>query len=313
MPSTLSPHALTFLTDRRGLDLARFSIASFVLSQRQGCDIHLTCDGFTLPLNDALRTLCSDRGFELIAHVESSDRYCGMRTANHISRTQFLKLASVQNIVNDYSRVVYVDTDFLFLDEMQLAETDFGDNPLAACYDVAEASGITDPEFRGNCKKTGRSHHYFNSGLMIFDCAKIDFPSLKRDYESLLIQHQQHCDYKSNCRTNDQCVWNMLFEDRWKALPVSWNVQSSMRFTDYWDNAIARHYTGPKKFLDQKSWRSDATEIAFVRKISLMIGPNISSPVNPVNAIYRLNAIRWYKARRRIEIAAAGFAEPDQN
>lgn len=310
LPGAPSPDpstAVIFVTDARGRDLARLAVASFVLSQSWPCDLHLACDGFALDPDDPLRGLCAGRGRDLRTPALSSSDYAGMRSAGHISRAQFLKLAAVEPLLEGYERVLYVDTDFLFLRDMPAHRADLGGRPLGACFDVAEAGAITDPDFLGNCARTGRSPRYFNSGLMLFDSAAVDLADLRRRYDELIAAHQARCDYKAVCRTNDQCVWNMLFEERWHALPPSWNVQSSMRFTHPWRTAHARHYTGPKKFSEPRPWRSDRIEYDAVRRIRDRIGgPAPAAP--PLDAVYRVNGLRFLGARRRIVRAAEALA-----
>ncbi|TDL81104.1 hypothetical protein E2L08_07130 [Palleronia sediminis] len=304
----MTPRATTaavFVTDERGRDLARFSVASFALTQGWPCDIHLACDGFALPSDDPLRALCAERGIAFHTPALSSSGYAGLKSAAHISAAQFLKFAAVAPLTGRYRRVLYSDTDFLFLRDMPAHEVDLGGQPLGACFDVAEAGAITDPAFVRNCRAHGRSPLYFNSGLMLFDAEALDMEELRAPYEAAIQAHQARCDYKAVCRTNDQCVWNMLFEGRWHVLPGGWNVQSSMRFTKPWREARARHYTGPKKFTDPKPWRSDGIEYRAVARIAALIGPPGRAGGPPFDAIYRANGLRFLRQRARILRAAA--------
>ncbi|WAJ27051.1 glycosyltransferase family 8 protein [Antarcticirhabdus aurantiaca] len=299
----MSKIALSLVTDLNGSKLANFAIASFILSQSKPVDIHLYQDGYKRQPHERLAELATSRGFKIQTHELSSDQFNGYRSAKHITKTQFLKFIAVKDLLGEYERVLYSDTDILFMRDLDLNSVDFGGCPLAACFDVAEVSGITNDQFAANCERNGLSKDYFNSGLMFFNSRLIDEAALHINYQRLLAEHQKACSYKTPCNTNDQCVWNLLFSGRWKFLPIGWNVQSSMRFTKTWRQASVRHYTGPKKFLPLAAWRSDMIELKLVRKIAAELGESIYNPTSPLGSIYMLNSLRWRGNISRIDKA----------
>jgi lipopolysaccharide biosynthesis glycosyltransferase len=297
--------ALTLVTDQKGLRLARYAITSFLLAQRGPCDIHLYCDGFELAPDDPLFAIANQHGRSLQAHSLSGSAFSHFNTAAHISTTQFLKFRAIEPLLAGYDRVLYADTDLLFFEDLPLAEFDMQGHPLAAVYDVAEVNGITSPDFAQRCHDNGLSPEYFNSGLMLFASAQVDLETLRAQYEQLVTEHQKACPYKPGCRTNDQCVWNLLFENNWQPAPLGWNTQASMRFTRPWASAPVRHYTGPAKALPLEPWRSDSREIALVNKIAQMLGDPCRRVRNPGDLIYRANGLRWRQASKRMEAAYA--------
>lgn len=295
--------AITLVSDERGIDLAKFALASFFLSQDANIDAHLYCDGFQIDRKDPIFALARSRGFKLTAHEVSSRNFGTFKTARHITRTQFLKLVSVKDLLPVYDRVLYADIDLLFFHALDLAAVNFQGKRIAASFDVAEVSGITNADFAANCATHGLSVDYFNSGLILFNARAIDPDALERQYTDLIAAHQEGCRYKIPCRTFDQCVWNILFTNDWAFLPIAWNVQSSMRFTKAWRDATVRHYTGPKKFLPLASWRSDRREIALIKRISAKLRYATKRPVSPFGIGYTINSLRWAGGVKRISAA----------
>lgn len=294
---------VTFVTDAQGLELARHAIASFLLSQTDRCHIYLHCDGFTPPPDPQLAALAQERGQHLSFITVERPEYAAHGQIAHMSATRLMKLAAITPLIQRHKRVFYADIDTLFFAPIDLEGFDFRGQPLAAAYDVAETCGLTDPEFRANCHANGLSADYFNSGIMMFDSAQIDLPALVEGYDSLLEQHGAGCGFKRDCKTDDQCVWNLLFCDAWTAAPLDWNMQATLRFTRPWARAAVRHYTGPKKFLPLASWRSDPRESRLIAQIGPLLGtePARHHPFAP--AIYRLNAMRNAARTGRMERA----------
>lgn len=295
-----------FITDRRGLRLARHAVGSFALAHGGASDVRLYCDGFELAQDDPLTRLCASCGARFSTRPLSSASFAGLTTSAHISATSYAKFAALADAAKDFGRVLYADTDILFFAPLPLATVDLAEFPLAATHDVAETGGIVDPEFRRNCARNGLSDDYFNSGLMLFDVARLDLPRLEDRYHALIAAHEKECPYKERCVTGDQCVWNQLFEQRWLRLPFGWNAQSSMRFTPLWAQAQARHYTGPVKFLPARPWRSDLREARLIATVSERLGFTSGALLGaaPFDLLYRLNAQRWRESTQEIEAAA---------
>jgi lipopolysaccharide biosynthesis glycosyltransferase len=295
-----------FVTDRRGLDLARFSIASFIYSQTSKPDLTLYCDGFALAPDDVLFRLAADAGFRFTARPISSAMYAASRTDHHISTTTYAKLAAAIDAAKSYDRVFYTDFDILYFAPLPLLTLDFQGFPLAAAFDVSETTSVTDRHFEENCAASGVSKNYFNAGVLFIDAANCDLASLEAKYSEEVKKHDAHCLYKADCTTGDQCVWNTLFADNWLFLPISWNVQSSMRFTPAWQTAAARHYTGPVKFLPVRPWRSDAREAHYIRFLGSKLGHEVRAGALPFDLLFHLNGLRW---RRSTTAITASIAE----
>ncbi|CAN5301185.1 hypothetical protein BH11PSE2_BH11PSE2_02900 [soil metagenome] len=295
--------AITLITDQRGYGLARYALASILASQTDAYDLYLHCDGFEPPpATDSLFDLARRVGRRLIMRGVSDATYEGYGTAGHISTTTLKKFSAVRDLAGDYERVLYADTDILHFDALPLSTEDFAGRPVAAVYDIAESTGLTDPAFTENCRRGGVSPRYFNAGLMYFDTTACDMAALEARYRVLAADHQTSCPYKAGCTTNDQCSFNRLFEDAWHALPVTWNVQACARFTPAWAKAAARHYTGPKKFLPIRPWRNDARDRRYLARLAADLeqpAPAWSgwpSVIFPLNAKLRGNEARTARA-----------------
>jgi len=290
-----------FITDQVGLKSARYSIASFVETQAPGSSITLYCDGFTLEPNDVLNSISRSRGFHFQAKTISSAAFSKEPTSQHISAATFLKFSAAVDASRDFKRVLYSDTDVLYFVRADFEGFNLREQPLAAAYDVAETTSITDPQFKENCDRNEVSSRYFNAGLLLIDSIKCNLEKLEQEYVSLVRSRRAFCPYKSDCTTGDQCVWNLMFENRWCPLPISLNVQSSMRFTDYWTNAAVRHYTGPIKFLPVRPWRSDSREVRYLKRLAALLGEEAPRSRVPGDVAYKLNALRWRKSIKRID------------
>ncbi|MEO0916722.1 MAG: glycosyltransferase, partial [Pseudomonadota bacterium] len=147
--------AITLVTDLKGLRLARYAIASLILSQDSDFRIHLHTDGFDLAEDDPIRWLASSRDRVLEGHRLSSHEFADMRTAAHISPAQFLKFAAIRPLIGQYDRVLYIDTDLLFFRSVPFETFAMGGHPVAAVHDVAEISGITSDTFQKRSAANG--------------------------------------------------------------------------------------------------------------------------------------------------------------
>jgi choline dehydrogenase-like flavoprotein/lipopolysaccharide biosynthesis glycosyltransferase len=283
-------NAVVYVIDEKGYELARHAAASFILTQFNFQDMHVFCHKFMPSRKDRLINVGEENGVRV--HIEPIDdpQIEKLDCIGHITHTAHLKLKSVEMISHAYDRVLYVDYDLLFFEQIFLEKIDLEGFPIGAVYDIAVSSGMTDADFIQNCLKNNRSPHHFNSGLMLFDCSQWDYKS-KEKYMQLLDEHQVKCDYMKKCLQNDQCIINRLFENNWKRLPLAFNMQASAKFTGKWAHASVRHYQGTRKFLPVRPWRNDSRDIRLIRRIRKALGYN--DPWRfPLGILFRLNGRR---------------------
>jgi lipopolysaccharide biosynthesis glycosyltransferase len=308
-------NALVYVIDQKGYDLARHAATSFMLTQSDFCDLHVFCHNFMPDPADRLIEIGREKGVRV--HLEPIDDPLinGLNAVGRLPKTTFLKFESVNKIARAYDKVLYVDHDILFFENVFLEKVDLDGFPVGAVYDIAKVGDRTDRGFLSNCRKNNRSAHYFNSGFMFFDGAKWD-GKLKERYMLLLQEHQFRCDYMGSCNTNDQCAFNRLYENNWKRLPFDFNMQAAAKFSGKWARASVRHYDGPRKFLPIRLWRNDMRDIRLIGRIRKALGYN--DPIYPpsFNILFELNAVRnlpkIMQANKAVAFAEHMFSEPMQ-
>lgn len=300
--------AVCFLTDARGWPLARYAIASFILSQSNDYDIVLSCDGWPGPdAADPLLALARARGIRLETAVlaapapENDPSAVNMRVFGHITATVFRKLDAVLPLLPRYARVVYADIDILFLHDARLHAVDLGGNPIGAVIDYSICGDDVAGSFAARSRANGISDRYFNSGLMVFDSARCDAARIAARYDEIQTTHQLFCPYLPDCETGDQCIFNQVFTQAWMELPLDLNVQTAAWRHPAWHTARIRHYTGGRKFLPVQYWHSDRTERRLLKRIArLLDDPAVRYPpwAAPVAQLTFLRQARMRKVHK---------------
>jgi lipopolysaccharide biosynthesis glycosyltransferase len=294
----LNQQALFYVTDQKGYMLTLHAMASFVLTQRPEFDIYIFCHNFMPDDVAARQAQCAKQGFHLQVLPVDGQLVDGLKTKGHVTATTYLKLPCALDLSKTYQRVLYVDNDILFMAPVELATLPLDEMSMGAVLDVAECGGITDPTFQATCECHGVSNRYFNAGLMLFDGKALAADSGMRDrYFGFLAQHQKTCWYKQNCRTNDQCVMNRLFNGQWQFLPLVYNMQASLKFTSYWGSAKVRHYQGINKFIPPKAWRDDARGTHFVSQIQAFLALPVLQPRAFGSVVYLGNRLRHWRSQ----------------
>jgi lipopolysaccharide biosynthesis glycosyltransferase len=302
--------AVVYVIDEKGYDLARHAATSFILTQSSFQDAYLFCHNFLPNPSDRLIEVGREHGVRV--HLNPIDNPHTETTHGQITKTHFLKMEAVDRIAQSYDRVLYVDNDLLFFEEIFLEKINLEGLPVGAVYDIAETGCLTNPDFIKNCRQKNRSPHYFNSGLMLFDCSKWN-PELKGKFLQFSIEHKSNCDYRNGCNLNDQCSFNRLFENNWKRLPLNFNVQGCAKFSGRWDRAPVRHYQGPRKFLPVRPWRNDARDMRLIKGIRVALGYH-DFWYPPSSILFGLNAFKrraWVrKVNKAIGIVELMSREP---
>jgi lipopolysaccharide biosynthesis glycosyltransferase len=280
--------AVVYVVDEKAYELARHAVTSFMLTQSGFQDAHVFCHNFSPSPSDRLIDVGREHGVRV--HLKPIDNPHTEFTRGQITKTHFLKMEAVDRIAQAYDRILYVDHDILFFDEIFLEKINLEGLPVGAVYDIAETGCLTDPDFIKNCRQKHRSPHYFNSGFMLFDASKWN-DEFKSKFLQFSIEHKSNCDYKKGCHLNDQCSFNRLFENNWRRLPLNFNVQGCAKFTGRWDRAPVRHYQGPSKFIPVRPWRNDARDMRLIRGIRLALGYK-DRWYPPSNILFGFNAFK---------------------
>jgi lipopolysaccharide biosynthesis glycosyltransferase len=307
-------NAVVYVIDQKGYELARHAAASFILTQSNFQDLYVFCHNFMPSRKDRLINFGEENGVQVHFQPINDPHLEKINGNGHITRTTHLKLKPVEMISHACDRALYVDHDVLFFEPIFLEKIDLEGLPIGAVYDIAVSGGITDADFVENCQKNHRSPHYFNAGLMLFDCSKWNRTS-RGKYMQLLGEHQVNCDYMKKCLQNDQCIVNRLFENNWRRLPLTFNMQACAKFTDKWAHASVRHYQGVSKFLPIRPWRNDGRDNRLIRRIRKALGYNDRWHF-PLGILFTLNARRNMPKAERTNKAIADvelmFSQPMQ-
>lgn len=304
--------ALVFVTDARGLDLARHAIAVAMATQDQFDAVVLSCVDFEPPRDAALEALAARRGLVLerqrIDLVDMPIAACdGQGVHAHVTAATFAKIFALDRLAGAYERALYVDIDALLMHPFDIRNLDFEGHPIAAVFDFAIASGYDNGgEIFRRTAALGRSADYLNAGVIAIDYAAWQ-PDFVARFSAAAARHGAHCDYKTSCSNNDQCCWNMVFENAWKKLPLTLNYQGCAMFNAGWRNAVVRHYVGSAKFLPLRAWRNDRKDTAVLRRARIDLAlPPVRQQLF-ASLVRTLNRLRNRARARRMQRAIASL------
>ena len=298
--------AIAMITDEKGYALARYALASVLLSQTHDYTPFLFVDRWDGPTNeDGLLRLGKSIGrpVEVVKFDTNVFGQRGFKTKSHVSLAAYLKFDALRYLSKRFDRALYADTDMLFYQPLDIADVDFHGNPIGAVYDLGECLLHDVQGVEAQCYNNGYARDYFNSGLMLLDCAHDAIETLGPIYEAHCQTHKLQCPYDDHCTLNDQCAFNMTFENGWTPLPLTWNVQSISMQTDLWDQAAIRHYTGPIKFLPLRARRADRKERRLIATLATALGDTLPRVWPGMGVVYWANALR--RAGARAEAARA--------
>lgn len=164
--------ALVYVTDERGFELAIYSAASLVLSQRGPCDIHMFCYQFSpmLPsqLSVLLRRLCAT----ITLHPISDRAVEQHHTCGHVTTPSLLKISAIEELVEQYDRIAYFDNDVLVFGNLAIEDVDLGAAPVGAVVDMdlSETGALRGSKWSKSRKTSTTPTSYFNVGFMVVDC-----------------------------------------------------------------------------------------------------------------------------------------------
>ena len=159
-----------------------------------------------------------------------------LKTSHHISHTAFIRLLAAQWLPSNLDRVIYLDSDLLFRDDLsQLWGIELDGAYCAAVPDIACPfidARFADCNFRRSAPYMATlspirnwrqldlnpAAHYFNSGVMLIDLAAWRKHSLDERFLQCLAENQR------DVWCWDQYALNVVLANHWKALPLRWNL-----------------------------------------------------------------------------------------
>lgn len=164
--------------------------------------------------------------FKNVAPIYNKYKDYDLRVFDQLSVETYFRFF-IQDIMPDYDKVVYLDSDLTVLaDVAELYDTPMGNNLLAAVRD-ADSAGA----FNGDCTdyrlyqlnemKLEKPFDYFNAGVLI-----ISISEMRKCFE---VDEVVKFAASKKWHFLDQDVLNMLCEGRVKFLDMAWNVMMDWR------------------------------------------------------------------------------------
>ena len=319
MNRTRTRLAVAYMCDSNYNDLTLYSLSSLARHHRTPLTFRFLQVGYHREVPAQVRafvracghTLVTESApFEAVTAGPRRDASCHA----HITDTMYLKAAAIEALANDYDYVLYVDPDTLAFDDLHLESIAGFGELVAACPDLSIGTGFDDPAFFDNCRRSGLSPAFFNSGVLFVNARKWHETRASDRYREALDRHGAACPYFAACSPNYQCALNMAVAGDWRRLPVAWNVQKCAMHTRAWSTATLRHYTGRRKFLPIRRRTCDPREYALLRAINRETGLPLAHGPYDFGLSYSLNFMRRAHQVRKYEKAIADLEQgPSQS
>lgn len=301
--------AFAYVTDERGFELTAYSSIFLAFSQPGPVDIHFFCYRFVPKLSKKLSDLLERHQAVLAFHDIQDPVAENHPTSGHVTTPTLLKLLAVETLIDTYDLIVYLDSDILVFDRLNLESIGFQQRPMAAVIDMdLSATGALRHSVWSTPKGKAELGDYFNAGVMVFQSATWLKGLFYDKYLKALNEHDIHCRYKLDCTSVDQCTLNYTFENNWAHLPLSYNMQAGAKFTPLWKNATVRHYCGTRKFMPLAPFRSDGREVRRFNEVD-----SLTSLLEVCRSVIFEGLFRLNRARnRRAASAMMRFLEVAQ-
>ena len=160
-------------------------------------------------------------------------RIAGTPAVPHVTTACLCRLLIPKFIPS--GRVLYIDGDTMtFSDVAELFDMDFGGKAIAAAPDINWPNVLPEDYVRGLLGEQPLSH-YFNSGILVYDCDRIIAEGLDAEMAKLEMVRP---DYGNP----DQDRLNHVFRGRVKRLGVRWNMH--LRIINYGEVYSMQRRTG---------------------------------------------------------------------
>jgi lipopolysaccharide biosynthesis glycosyltransferase len=228
-PAYATMRSVCLFTHRRQ-DLV-FHLCHRTLSAEHRADLAAIAEEFPVQL----------RWYDLDQSPLFSDIAARMPVNKRLSNIVYARLLIDRLVGPDVDRVLYLDCDVLVWDDVAtLFETDLGAYPIAAVRDTLGAFIARGRDLRVNADLFDTADSYFNAGVVLIDVARWREADIVGRMEQFLAQGVMQRIYY------DQDLLNLVFKNRWLALPWRWNTIDARHSHESVDAAIL-HYTGKTK------------------------------------------------------------------
>jgi lipopolysaccharide biosynthesis glycosyltransferase len=211
---------IVFISDSNYLDWTLFAIQR-VRSYLPDAPIFLIYDGLDFN-NNWLEKNCT-------IITTNSNLYNKLHRSRHVTKSTYLKLFLGELIPTSYEKALYLDSDTLIFEGIKKLYN----------YDISNSIGaIVDRESRRLARKIGLKHSYFNAGVLLFNLDFCRTNSFRTQRDELLLQEYFY---------QDQDILNLLYEQRFTALPEVYNWQVSINSAIVDKDIVIYHFIGPLK------------------------------------------------------------------
>ncbi len=256
-----------------------------------------------LPEHDLVGTL----GLRMIC-VDMAEIAKDLHTDERFSVAAYLRLLAPQILRDDYSRILYLDSDMMLMrgDLSELLKIDMGGHAIAAVRDDTQ---LRKPDrIPKDFAALGLPNHkYLNSGLLLIDTEK--FLTDKIGERALNLATSQ----TKNMIYHDQTALNATLKGEWAELPMAWNFQfchKTMYFAVHFNPAILHFITSQKPWSSSKgifpAWIQDQYRAFFSRHFpeSAAKMGNLPPPAQRPKTHLMILLIHAFNFRRFIKNAA---------
>lgn len=224
----------------------------------------LTSDGTEI-INEHLIDLCQANGVSRPIRIipYNAEKEFGHFKPFHGDYTVYGKSLIPSYFPND--KVLYLDTDLLVsTDVCQLEDFDTKGHPISAVTN-APVSLAYDRDFLTGTLDFPQDTHYFNAGVILFDCTAYNSSKYSERWNTIGLQHSQ------SLRSADQTLFNAICKGKFGHLPTKYNVgwSPNQYLSPDWVGDSIIHFIGSPKPWDMFGrivhsgygvWRSHTSE-----------------------------------------------------
>lgn len=143
---------------------------------------------------------------------------------HHFSKAVYYRFF-VPEIFSNFKKITYCDCDAVFLEDVaNLYNIEIGENLIGAVFDTGARCNLyigNDENYFSGTLGLKKPFNYVNTGVCIFNIAKcLEFNFTQKCLEKLKEIGKPRC--------VDQCIINIICEDKIKLIDMSWNVQNQI-------------------------------------------------------------------------------------
>ena len=189
-------------------------------SRRPHIHVHvMTCDHHRDAEDKLVETLRPYANARVTIHHVSDERLATLFVDKYLTKEAYLRFLAPDILPDDVSRVIYLDSDLVVLDDIgSLWDVGLAGNPLAAAPDLDWWGDV--PERRLLDLGLRPGHRYINSGVLVMDLAAWRREGISARLFAFAAQQGARLTY------HDQDALNVVLQDRITLLARRWNVQT---------------------------------------------------------------------------------------